>query len=112
MRRVSTSFPGTMMDATISGTTTLGTTSFDTTTTISYGGYEYDDHEMFAEKCCLANKDKIRLGHVSDGKFLYESSTYVQIILSPIHDPLEANLCCGKVLVVSDISQVTTKPIS
>ena len=76
MRRVSTSFPGTMMDATTSGTTTLGTTSFDTTT-ISYGGHEYDDHEMFAEKCCLANKDKIRLGLVSDGKFLYESSTYV-----------------------------------
>ena len=78
MRRVSTSFPGAMMDAMMdaSGTTTLGTTSFDTPT-ISYGGYEYDDHEMFAEKCCLANKDKIRLGLVSDGKFLYESSTYV-----------------------------------
>ena len=54
--------------------TTSGTTTFDTTTSISYGGYEYDDHEMFAEKCCMANKDQIRLGLVSDRKFQYESS--------------------------------------
>ena len=73
MRRVSTSFPGAMMDA--SGTTTSGTTTLGTT--ISYGGYEYDDHETFAEKCCLANKDSIRLGIVPDGKYLYESSNYV-----------------------------------
>ena len=54
--------------------TTSGTAPFDTTTSISYGGYEYDDHEMFAEKCCMANKDQIRLGLVSDRKFQYESS--------------------------------------
>ena len=77
MRRVSTSFPGAMMDAMMdaSGTTTSGTTTLGTT--ISYGGYEYDDHETFAEKCCLANKDSIRLGIVPDGKYLYESSNYV-----------------------------------
>ena len=83
----------TTMDTTTMVTTTMDTTTLDTFTTTSisasrlwsrynqisttrqsydlYNDSKYDDHEEFANKCCLANKLKIRIELVS--KFLSTS---------------------------------------
>ena len=51
-----------------SATTTMTTMSTHIgTNTVYFNNFKYDDHEVFAEKCCLANKNKIRIGFVSVG---------------------------------------------
>ena len=50
----------------------MNTTTFETTTlkTAYFKNDEYDDYEVFANTCCLEDKEKIRIGDVSDEQAL------------------------------------------
>ena len=45
----------------------MNTTTMDTTTlkTAYFKNDEYDDYEVFANTCCLEDKERIRIGEVS-----------------------------------------------
>ena len=51
------------LDFSMMNTTTLGTS---TDGTRFYENDEYDNYEVFANTCCLENKEKIRIGDVSN----------------------------------------------
>ena len=51
------------LDFTTVNTTTLGTS---TDGTRLYENDEYDDYEVFANTCCLEDKEMIRIGDVSN----------------------------------------------
>ena len=50
---------------TTTGSTTIATTTTTMLTAHQYNDSKYDDHEEFADKCCLANRNKIRIELVS-----------------------------------------------
>ena len=51
------------LDFSTMNTTTLGTSTMDGTR--YYENDEYDDYEVFANTCCLEDKEMIRVGDVS-----------------------------------------------
>ena len=48
----------------------MNTTTRDTPVqdTRYYQNNEYEEYEKFADRCCLGDKDKIRIGDVSNGQ--------------------------------------------